>query len=262
MTVKLYAVPEHLLLAALVALQQQAHDTAAHTQEPHLVRKHETEEWSDAQELKLIHESDPIDLSPSVQHKELADVLAFHQKFGVPMPQEPSFLGSEAFGFRLNFMQEELNEFYDDHTAGDMLKAADALVDLVYVTIGTALMMGLPWPRLWEEVQRANMAKERATSAGQSKRCTALDVIKPLGWIPPDHSAALPKTRIAIGSGQVGGWPVFDPSGTDGAVTKLESTEASTTIVHDEVAIQAKGAADIRTMLGNTESGHLVGPGD
>jgi predicted HAD superfamily Cof-like phosphohydrolase len=206
---KTITVPTHLLLSAIEALRYKAHNEAGQSQAPDLVKQEETEEWGDAdtlQEAMAAGATLPL-------FRELNDVLAFHQKFGVPMPQEPSFLGPEAFGFRMKFMQEELNEFYDDHTAGDMLKAADALVDLVYVTLGTALMMGLPWPRLWEEVQRANMAKERAKNAGESKRGTALDVIKPPGWTAPDHSAALPKTRIAIGLGQVSGWPVFDPSG-------------------------------------------------
>lgn len=250
MTTRLFAVPEHVLLSAIEALKYMAHNEAGQSQAPDLYSKEDHERWSDAEALEAIHQADPVNLAidpRAAGHRELIDVLAFHQKFGVPMPSEPSFLGPEAFGFRMKFMQEELNEFHDDHSAGDMLKAADALVDLVYVTVGTALMMGLPWPRLWAEVQRANMAKERATSSGQSKRGTALDVIKPEGWKAPDHSAALPKTRIAIGTGQVSGWPVFDPSGSD--VVKYESQQASTTIVHDEVQIQAKGETDLRDVL-------------
>lgn len=147
---------------------------------------------------------------------ERADVLAFHQKFGVPMAAEPSFLGPEAFDFRLKFMQEELDEFRDSHAAGDMPGAADALVDLAYVLHGTALMMGLPWPMLWDEVQRANMAKVRATSADQSKRGTALDIVKPAGWTAPDHRAALPHSRAVLGGPVIGQcWPTFDPTGSD-----------------------------------------------
>lgn len=140
---------------------------------------------------------------------ERADVLAFQQKFQVPMAQEPSFLDDQALLFRIKFMVEELHEFVVAHglpfevhlvelpapTARmeqpDMHGAADALVDLAYVLHGTALMMGLPWPRLWDEVQRANMSKERAKHAGESKRGSALDIIKPPGWKGPDHTDAL-----------------------------------------------------------------------
>lgn len=119
------------------------------------------------------------------------DVKDFQTKFGIPMPETPTFLSNEAFEFRVNFLQEELEEFYGDHKAGNMEGAADALVDLVYVAHGTALMMGIPWEKIWDEVQRANMTKVRATSAEQSKRGTALDIIKPAGWVGPDHKKAL-----------------------------------------------------------------------
>jgi predicted HAD superfamily Cof-like phosphohydrolase len=130
------------------------------------------------------------------------DVEAFHIKFGVPLAGAPSFLDREANEFRVKFMQEELDEFKEDYANGDMLKAADALVDLVYVAMGTASMMGLPWQQLWDEVQRANMSKVRASGAddARSVRKSALDVVKPEGWKGPDH-------RAAVGDGA--NWPTF-----------------------------------------------------
>ena len=125
----------------------------------------------------------------STQERE--DVKAFQLKFNVPMSHKPVFLTDSAFDFRVQFLKEELEEFRHAHLTRDMHGAADALVDLAYVLHGTALMMGLPWRKLWDEVQRANMEKIRATDASQSKRGSALDVIKPAGWVGPDHSEAL-----------------------------------------------------------------------
>lgn len=119
------------------------------------------------------------------------DVQAFHDKFGIERPQAPCFLGPQTFDFRVKFMKEELDEFIKAHLEGDIYTAADSLVDLVYVVMGTADMMGLPWKKIWDEVQRANMAKRRAANAGESKRGSALDVIKPEGWTPPDHRMAI-----------------------------------------------------------------------
>lgn len=144
-------------------------------------------------------------LRPVVQaltgFQEQNDVRAFHLKFGVAMATKPSWLSEEGQEFRRKFMQEELDEWSEACEHRDMELAADALVDLAYVVHGTALMMGLPWPLLWSEVQRANMAKERAKSASDSKRGTRLDVIKPEGWTPPSHA-------LALGDGP---WPAFDP---------------------------------------------------
>lgn len=121
----------------------------------------------------------------STDHQDVRD---FHEKFGVPQGDEPCMLDLATYMFRKNFLQEELDEFMEAYSEGDLHKAADALVDLVYVAHGTAAMMGLPWASLWNEVQRANMSKVRATSAEQSKRGSALDVIKPEGWTGPDFT--------------------------------------------------------------------------
>lgn len=120
-----------------------------------------------------------------------ADVRVFQEKFDIPMSPIPAFLDGKAEQFRIEFMEEELMEFKLASQQQDLAKAADALVDLVYVVHGTALMMGLPWNQLWAEVQRANMAKVRATDISQSKRKSTLDVVKPVGWEPPNHLPAL-----------------------------------------------------------------------
>lgn len=126
------------------------------------------------------------------------DVGQFHVKFGLPSAQHagptiPHLLTNEVFNYRFKFLIEEIDELWEAYDTGDLAGAADALIDLVYVAMGTAQMMDLPWPALWDEVQRANMAKVRATGANdpRAKRGSALDVVKPKGWRPPDIAAVL-----------------------------------------------------------------------
>lgn len=132
------------------------------------------------------------------------DVGNFHKKFGLPFHGEmqegddwnqvaPHLLDLSDNEFREKFMQEELDEYKLAVREGDLPKAADALCDLTYVALGTAHLMHVPFLRCWFEVQRANMAKERATSAedDRSKRKHSLDVVKPAGWTPPDIEGAL-----------------------------------------------------------------------
>ena len=145
-------------------------------------------------------------------HTELEDVRSFHTKFGVPMASRPAFLSEDLEEFRTKFMQEELDEFTEACSLGDMEKAGDALVDLVYVALGTALMMGLPWPELWTEVQRANMAKRRAQSASESKRGHATDVVKPEGWVGPNHLPALLQASLPHAV-TTRSWPVLTADG-------------------------------------------------
>lgn len=123
------------------------------------------------------------------------DVKDFHLKFGVPTDEDckgPHLLDPETQEYRDGFLQEELNEFRTSYEENDLATALDSLIDLVYVAYGTALLMGVSpscWEELWNEVQRANMSKERATSAAdsRSKRKNALDVVKPAGWRGPEH---------------------------------------------------------------------------
>lgn len=119
------------------------------------------------------------------------DVTTFQQKFQVPCWPFPGLPTPENFRFRKGHLQEELQELEECFVKDDLEGMADALVDLVYVAMGLAVNMGLPWQELWNEVQRANMSKVRATHASQSKRGSTLDIVKPEGWVGPDHKKAL-----------------------------------------------------------------------
>lgn len=125
------------------------------------------------------------------------DVRKFHQKFGLPYfftaEGKPHLLDPDVQQFRERFLEEELGEFEQACAAGDLAKAADALVDLVYVALGTAHMMHVPFDDVWRAVQEANMAKERASGSGdaRSTRGHTMDVVKPAGWRPPDVAGVL-----------------------------------------------------------------------
>jgi dCMP deaminase len=131
------------------------------------------------------------------------DVGAFHAKFKLAHYGDgaaPSLLDHDVLQFRFKFMEEELLEFEEASIDKDLNKAADALADLVYVALGTAHLMGLPFGAVWREVQRANMTKVRASGANDplSTRNHALDVVKPPGFMAPDHTSSLLRaTRIA-----------------------------------------------------------------
>lgn len=114
---------------------------------------------------------------------ELNDIKVFNEKFGL-MTHEgstPVHITKRKLIERIEFMHEELGEFMKAAATQDMAGMADALIDLVYVAKGTAIMMNLPWDMLWSTVQRANMDKVR----GATKRGHAVDVMKPEGWVPP-----------------------------------------------------------------------------
>lgn len=120
------------------------------------------------------------------------DVGEFHHRFGLDNVTyggpyiQPREIPQDLIDFRLKFLREELNEIERGYAEGDLAKVADGLVDLVYVALGTAHLHYFPWEQLWNEVQRANMTKERCLREEDSTRGSRYDVIKPPGWTPPD----------------------------------------------------------------------------
>lgn len=135
-----------------------------------------------------------------------SDVGAFHAKMGLPVAgsAEPRALSYSEFKYRRDFLIEELMEFMEAYYDRDVAQMGDALVDLVYVALGTAHYMGLPFEELWAEVQRANMAKRRWQEGDAVKPRAAgvpgLDVIKPPGWVGPDVEGVIARFRERLRS--------------------------------------------------------------
>ena len=123
---------------------------------------------------------------------EMADILAFRQRFNMPNYAHPT-CDVELLRERNVYLQEEFDELQAAIESADLLEVVDALVDMVYIIKGTAAALGVApsWRHAWDEVHEANMAKRLATSADMSKRGLVGDVFKPEGWTPPDIATAL-----------------------------------------------------------------------
>ncbi len=148
----------------------------------------------------------------------LKHIDEFHAKFGIHYPDPPRLLPGDPprpdvldelestllelrrygrsrdslVSFRVAFMLEELLEYMQAQRRGDIEKALDALIDLMYVLLGTAHLHGfnyqdgdhLPiFEEAWRRVHAANMAKIKGGEA--SARSASFDVVKPEGWRPP-----------------------------------------------------------------------------
>lgn len=136
------------------------------------------------------------------------DIADFHTRYGLEYAGAPRALPDDLFVFRVLFMGEELEE-YAGLPKGSLVRVLkglldaqpvqkdslqlrenqfDALLDLVYVTMGTAYLQGFNWAEGWRRVQRANMSKVRVERVEDSKRGSQFDVVKPEGWKPPCHA--------------------------------------------------------------------------
>ena len=105
-------------------------------------------------------------------------VRTFRKKMNLAMAATPTLLQSADVSYFSRFMLEELSEFMRANERESIVDAADALADLVYVAMGCAHAMGLPFEEIFEAVHHANMQKQIADNEKH--------VIKPEGWHPPE----------------------------------------------------------------------------
>lgn len=110
-------------------------------------------------------------------------VRQFHLKVLGLEDVKPTFEMPVSMQQRLDFMEEEIHELSDAHSNMDLVGVADALADLVYVALGTAHMMGIPFDEVFKAVHAANMQKQR----GITKRGMLYDAMKPSGWVGPEE---------------------------------------------------------------------------
>ncbi|MDP8904395.1 MAG: nucleoside triphosphate pyrophosphohydrolase family protein [Chloroflexota bacterium] len=87
----------------------------------------------------------------------------------------------------VELLEEEVAELRAAVAASDIVEIADALGDIVWVTIEAALAFGIPIEEVFEEIHRSNLTKlqgeRRYTASGKLVGGTA--------YIPPDLSPIL-----------------------------------------------------------------------
>jgi predicted HAD superfamily Cof-like phosphohydrolase len=105
-------------------------------------------------------------------------VREFHLACGLGAPERPYPEGFPA-ELRIALIEEEAAEFAQAAEASDVVGMVDALCDLLYVTYGAAVCLGVDLEPFFEEVHRVNMAKQGGPMRPDGKQ------LKPPGWQPP-----------------------------------------------------------------------------
>jgi len=90
--------------------------------------------------------------------------------------------------FRIDFLQEELSETEAALVNMDAEEIVDGLIDLCVVAIGTLDAFGVDPYKAWDEVLKANLAKEVGVKPERPNPLGLPDLIKPKDWEGPDHS--------------------------------------------------------------------------
>lgn len=93
----------------------------------------------------------------------------------------------EFIEYRLNFIQEELNEGYQALKDKEPEEIVDALIDICVVAITTLDLLEVNPNKAWNEVMRANLQKELGIKEGRPNPLGLPDMKKPKDFIGPDH---------------------------------------------------------------------------
>ena len=122
------------------------------------------------------------------------DMQDMHKKYGVnkwmqaeQQSDVPIKRLKEYMEFRIGMMQEELNETKEAFELKDAPGMVDGIIDLCVFAIGTLEVFGVDANKAWDEVYRANMAKEVGIKEGRPNPLGLPDLVKPEGWTGPEH---------------------------------------------------------------------------
>ena len=86
-------------------------------------------------------------------------VKTFMETFGQEVKTRPSFSSDKINSLRYDLIKEELEELKEAMENKDLLEAADALTDILYVTYGAGHAFGIDLDKCFKEVQSSNMSK-------------------------------------------------------------------------------------------------------
>lgn len=122
-------------------------------------------------------------------------VAEFHRAIGKRLPAVPTVPDATDLAFRLTLLAEEVAEVQEaaghlspalpQATPADLIPLAHELTDLLYVTYGALLSLGINPDLTFAEIHRVNMLKTTGPRRADGKQ------LKPEGWRPADLRSVL-----------------------------------------------------------------------
>lgn len=135
-------------------------------------------------------------------------VQKFHEAMGQPVGDHPQMILPERQDLRLKLIKEELKELTEAFEKDDLVEAYDACLDILYVTYGTLVELGLDAEPGFEEVQRSNMSKLGEDGKAIHSRGEELDgfpkgkVLKGPNYSKPDLATIIVQQTVAAANGE------------------------------------------------------------
>lgn len=87
------------------------------------------------------------------------NVAEFHRTFGQPVETTPRLVDEKTATLRRDLLEEEFKEYVKAVDEDNLVEIADALGDIIYIAVGSALTYGIDLDAILREIHRSNMSK-------------------------------------------------------------------------------------------------------
>lgn len=120
----------------------------------------------------------------------IENINSLNEKFNInaDVKSLPPELKDQYLAFRINFLIEELQELQLAHAEKDSENIVDALIDIIYIALGTLNTFEIDTQKAWDRVHFANMLKEKGKKEGRKNNLNFPDLKKPKDWRGPHHN--------------------------------------------------------------------------
>lgn len=131
-------------------------------------------------------------------------VHEFHSLYGIPVADTPTPLPADRVHLRVGLIREELEELEEALTDADPVATYDAAIDIMYVTLGMLVEMGMDVEPGFAEVHRSNLSKLGPDGAPIISRGEDVDgypagkVLKGPDYSPPNLARVLNELGLPI----------------------------------------------------------------
>lgn len=116
-------------------------------------------------------------------------VKEFHKAFGHPVGEKPDWIPGDREALRLKLIAEEVAEVEESVMESDFPNLAKELADLLYVTYGFAIELGIDLDEVFNAVHESNMSK--LGEDGKPIYREDGKILKGPGYQPPNIEAVL-----------------------------------------------------------------------
>lgn len=93
--------------------------------------------------------------------KQIKQVEQFNKAFNIEVKERPALVNLKDQELRVNLLKEEIDEYAQANSSGDIVEVVDAAADILYLAFGLVIQHGLQdiIEEVFDAVQASNMSK-------------------------------------------------------------------------------------------------------